>query len=99
MRSGWDAGQLRDLFSTMGVAPRDVLRGKGALAGELGLNDANASDEAIMEAMVLHPVLVNRPIVVTPKGARLCRPAEKVFALLDKTPVSFVKENGDTVSC
>jgi arsenate reductase len=66
----------------MGVGPRDVLRDRGSPAAELGLLEAAASDGAILAAMVEYPILVNRPIVVTPKGARLCRPAEAVQELL-----------------
>ena len=78
---GWTRSQLEGLFSRMGVTPRDVLRTKGSLAEELGLLDG-ATDDAILTAMVQHPALVERPIVDTPKGARLCRPPETVRELL-----------------
>ena len=82
----------------MGAAPRDILRAKGTPAEELGLTDPAASDEQILDAMVNHPILVNRPIVVTPKGAALCRPSESVFTLLGKVPESFIKEDGEKVA-
>jgi arsenate reductase len=94
---GWTRSQLADLFAVMGVKPREVMRGKGTPAAELGLLDPAASDEAIIEAMIAHPILVNRPIVVTPKGTALCRPSERVFALLDRVPDQFVKEDGEEV--
>jgi arsenate reductase len=66
----------------MGIAPRDLLRQKGALYDELGLADLSIDDETIIDAMAAHPILINRPIVVAPLGARLCRPAEKVLEIL-----------------
>nr|WP_217352641.1 arsenate reductase (glutaredoxin) [Sphingomonas sp. ID1715] len=80
-KTGWTREQLASLFGRIGVTPRQALRTKGALAGELGLLDG-ASDDAILDAMVQHPILVERPIVETEKGARLCRPAETVRELL-----------------
>jgi arsenate reductase len=80
MKTGWTKAQLQDLLKTMNAAPRAILRAKEPLVAELGL--ADASDSALLAAMVAHPVLVNRPIVVTRKGAKLCRPAEEVLALL-----------------
>jgi arsenate reductase len=82
LKTGWRREQLVDLFGRMGVTPRDVLRVRGAPAEELGLTRPGVSDDAILDAMVAHPILVERPIVVTPKGAALCRPMEKVRALL-----------------
>lgn len=79
---GWTRPQLEGLFAAMNAAPRDVIREKGTPAAELGLLDSGVSDAAIIEAMVEHPILVNRPIVVTPKGAKLCRPSEVVLELL-----------------
>jgi arsenate reductase len=66
----------------MGVTPRQMLRTRGELAGELGLTDPKTSDTAILKAMIAHPVLVERPIVVTPKGVFLCRPADRLAAAL-----------------
>lgn len=82
LKAGWTKAQLQDLLKTMGKSPRDILRTKGSLAGELGLTDPAAGDDAILDAMVQHPVLVERPILVTPKGAAVCRPVETCKALL-----------------
>lgn len=73
------------------------MRENGTSAAELGLIDAEVSDAAILDAMIAHPVLVNRPIVVTPKGTKLCRPSEAVLDLLDRRPESFTKEDGEVV--
>lgn len=80
----------------MDATPRDVMREKGTPAAGLGLLDG-ASDKSIIEAMVAHPILVNRPIVVTPKGTKLCRPSEVVLELLESRPASFTKEDGEVV--
>lgn len=96
-RTGWTRGQLDDLLAAMQAAPRDLLRDKGTPAAELGLLDPEVPDEAILEAMLRDPILVNRPIVTTPKGTKLCRPSEAVLALLDKAPATFVKEDGEIV--
>ncbi|HEY0599987.1 arsenate reductase (glutaredoxin) [Brevundimonas sp.] len=98
LKTGWDAGQLRALFAEAGLTPRDALREKGTPAAELGLLEAGVSDEAILAAMAEHPILVNRPIVRTPKGAAMCRPSERVFDLLERTPERFVKEDGEVVT-
>lgn len=93
---GWTRPQLEALLAAMDATSRDVMREKGTPAVELGLlNDA--SDEAIIEAMVEHPILVNRPIVVTPKGTKLCRPSEVVLELLERQPDAFTKEDGEIV--
>jgi arsenate reductase len=97
LKTGWDADQLRDLFAEAGLTPREALRDKGTPAAELGLLEADVSDAAILAAMAGHPVLVNRPIVKTPKGAALCRPSERVFDLLERGPAEFVKEDGEVV--
>lgn len=94
---GWTRPQLEELFAAMGAMPRDVLREKGTPAAELGLLDPAATDTAIVEAMIAHPILVNRPIVVTPRGTKLCRPSEAVLELLDRKPITFKKEDGDMV--
>lgn len=78
LKVGWDEAQLADLFARMGVKPRDMLRTKGALAEELGLTRPDVGDAEILRAMTLHPVLVERPIVITPKGVFLCRPADRL---------------------
>ena len=82
VKAGWGRSQLQDLFARMGVTPRDILRVRGTPAEELGLTGPGVSDDKILDAMVAHPILVERPIVETPKGARLCRPAETVRDLL-----------------
>ena len=97
LKAGWGADQLRDLFARAGITPREALRERGSPAAELGLLEAGVSDEAILAAMVEHPILVNRPIVSTPKGAALCRPSEAVYDLLERTPDGFVKEDGQAV--
>lgn len=94
---GWTLNQLYTLLDAMGASPRDILRDKGTSAAERGLLDRSASDVAILEAMLLDPLLVNRPIVVTPKGTRLCRPSEVVMELLDRRPDAFTKEDGEVV--
>ena len=96
-RTGWTRQQLAALFAAMGVTPRDVLREKGTPAAELGLLEPAVDDDAIVAAMIEHPVLVNRPIVVTPRGTKLCRPSEIVLSLLDRVPAEFVKEDGETI--
>lgn len=97
LKAGWGADQLRALFARAGITPREALREKGSPAAELGLLEAGVGDEAILAAMVEHPILVNRPIVSTPKGAALCRPSEAVYDLLERTPDGFVKEDGEAV--
>jgi len=94
---GWSPAQLRDLLAALGLSARDVLRDKGTPAAELGLLDGGMSEDAILDAMVAHPILVNRPIVITPEGARLCRPSELVLDLLDTRPASYAKEDGEIV--
>jgi arsenate reductase len=96
-RTGWTRGLLTGLLSAMNAGPRDLLREKGTPAAELGLLDPAVSDDAILEAMIAHPILVNRPIVVTPKGTALCRPSERVLALLERVPDGFTKEDGEVV--
>ncbi|MFN3574323.1 MAG: arsenate reductase (glutaredoxin) [Phenylobacterium sp.] len=97
LQVGWTKPQLRELLAAMGAKPREILREKGTPAGELGLLDPHVSDDAVLDAMVEHPILVNRPIVVTPKGAKLSRPSEVVLDLLDRQPQSFTKEDGEVV--
>ncbi|HZH26930.1 MAG TPA: arsenate reductase (glutaredoxin) [Azospirillaceae bacterium] len=94
---GWTRPQLEELFGRMGIRPREALRGKGTPAAELGLLDPGVGDDELLDAMVAHPILVNRPIVVTPKGVKLCRPSEVVLDLLDRRPASFTKEDGEIV--
>lgn len=94
---GWTRALLDKLLTDMGASPRDVLREKGTPAAELGLLDLAVTDDYILAAMVEHPILVNRPIVVTPNGAKLCRPSEVVLELLDRVPEQFTKEDGEVV--
>lgn len=82
LKTGWTKKQLKELFSQAGVTPRAALRTKAKEAEELGLLGPRISDTAILDAMVGRPVLVERPFVVTPKGARLCRPKERVLEVL-----------------
>lgn len=82
LKTGWTKAQLKDLLAAMGARPADILRTRGDRATELGLTAAGVSDEAILDAMVAEPGLVERPIVVTPKGTALCRPKERVLDLL-----------------
>lgn len=82
LKAGWTADQLRGLLKRMNASARDVLRVRGTRAEELGLTQPGAADEAIIAAMVADPILVERPIVETPRGAALCRPAERVLDLI-----------------
>jgi arsenate reductase len=82
VKAGWTKDQLKDLLTRMEVGAHDILRVRGTNAEELGLTAPGVSDDAIIAAMIIEPILVNRPIVVTPKGAALCRPAELVLGLL-----------------
>ena len=97
LQAGWSAEQLRDLAARAGLPLRDLIREKGTPAQDLGLLAEGVSDERVLDAMVEHPILVNRPIVVTPKGVALCRPSELVLDLLDRRPASFTKEDGEVV--
>jgi arsenate reductase len=97
LQVGWTKAQLVGLLAAMGARPRDIMREKGTPAAELGLLEESVSDEAILDAMVEHPILVNRPIVATPKGVKLTRPSEAVLGLLDRKPESFTKEDGELV--
>ena len=97
LQTGWTTPHLQALFAAMGVAPREVLREKGTPAKELGLLEPGVTDEAILREMVAHPILVNRPIVATPKGVKLCRPSEAVLGLLNDQPEHFTKEDGEVV--
>lgn len=86
LRTGWTRPELEALTAAMGVGVRALLRAKDTPAAELGLLDPAVAEDEILAAMVAHPILVNRPIVVTPKGTRLCRPSETVLALLEGVP-------------
>ncbi|MGP4787563.1 arsenate reductase (glutaredoxin) [Psychrobacter sp. 1Y11] len=90
-------GELVDLLAKMDISPRELLRSKEAINDELGLDNPELSDEQIIDAMMAHPILINRPIVVTNKGAALCRPSERVFAMLENPVSSFTKEDGEVL--
>ncbi len=94
---GWSLPLLERLLAAMRARPRDILRDKGTPAAELGLLEPAVTDDAILAAMVAHPILVNRPIVVTALGTRLCRPSETVLDLLERRPTTFTKEDGEIV--
>jgi arsenate reductase len=99
LETGWTRGQLQALFAAAGLTPREALRVSKSPAEELGLTDPAVSDEVILDAMLEHPVLVNRPIVCTRKGVALCRPSEAVFALLDVAPgATCTKEDGEVIT-
>jgi arsenate reductase len=88
---------LRQLIERMGVSVRDAIREKGTPYAELGLGDRSLSDDQLLDAMIVHPILINRPIVVTPLGVRLCRPSETVLDILPPQQGEFVKEDGEPV--
>jgi arsenate reductase (glutaredoxin) len=88
---------LKQLIARMGIPVRALLREKGTPFSELGLDDPKLGDDALLDAMMAHPILINRPIVVTPNGARLCRPSELVVDLLPPQRGDFVKEDGERV--
>jgi arsenate reductase len=95
LKTGWTRPQLLALFAAAGLTPRTALRTTKSPAVELGLTDPAVGDEALLDAMLIHPVLVNRPIVCTARGVRLCRPSETVLDLIDRLPPGpFAKEDG-----
>ena len=94
VETGWTREQLKGLLAAMDARPADILRVKEPAAQALA---PDADDETVLGAMITEPRLVNRPIVVTPKGVKLCRPSEVVFELLEKRPETFTKEDGEVV--
>ncbi|MBD2746032.1 arsenate reductase (glutaredoxin) [Microvirga sp. BT688] len=88
---------LRQLIGRMGVSVRDVIREKGTPYHELGLDNPHLTDDQLLDAMMVHPILINRPIVVSPEGVRLCRPSEAVLDLLPPQLGEFIKEDGGIV--
>ncbi len=91
--------RLKELIKAMGIGPRDLLRRKGTPYDELGLDDESLTDEQLIDAMVAHPILINRPVVVTPRGVRLCRPSELVLEILENPEIgAFAKEDGQAVT-
>lgn len=90
--------RLVELLKAMAIAPRQLLRRKGTPYDELGLDDPGLSDDQLIDFMIAHPILINRPIVVTPKGARLCRPSEVVLDILPNPDIGpFTKEDGEVI--
>jgi arsenate reductase len=87
--------RLVELIAAMGIPVRALLREKGTPYAELGLGDPKWSDDELIDFMLAHPILINRPIVETPKGVRLCRPSERVLDLLASPTGRFVKEDGE----
>ncbi len=99
INEGWTKAQLQALFAAANITPREALRTTKSPAEELGLTDPSVSDEKLLEAMLEHPVLVNRPIVCTRKGVALCRPSEAVFKLLDvQSGTTYTKEDGEVIT-
>ena len=89
---------LVELIERAGISPRELLREKGTPYAELGLGDTTLSDEALVDAMMAHPILINRPLVVSPLGVKLCRPSEAVLDLLPSGQLgAFAKEDGEQV--
>lgn len=89
--------RIVEVAAAAGLRVREAIREKDALFVELGLAVSGVSDEALLDAMVAHPILINRPFVITPMGTRLCRPPERVLDLLPPCDRPFAKENGDVV--
>lgn len=89
--------RLVELISLVGVTPRELLRRKGTPYEELNLDDPELSDDQLIDTMMAHPILINRPIVITEKGARLCRPSERVLEILAHPVTTFTKEDGEVV--
>ena len=89
---------LQDLLKAIGISVRELLREKGTPYAELGLNDAKWTDDELLDFVVQHPILMNRPVVVTPLGTRLCRPSEAVLDILpDPQRAAFQKEDSEAV--
>jgi arsenate reductase len=96
--TGWTRPQLLALFAAAGLTPRAALRISKTPAIEMGLTEERVSADEILNAMIAHPILVNRPLVATPKGVRLCRPSETVLDLLERMPAGpFFKEDGEMI--
>lgn len=93
-----DRVTLLRLLVDAGLTPREAARQKETLFGELGLNDPSVSDEAVIDAMLANPILINRPFVVTDRGTRLCRPSEVVLEIIPPLPGPFTKEDGEIIA-
>ena len=90
--------RLKELIAAMVIPVRALLREKGTPYAELGLDDPKWSDDQLLDFMMAHPILINRPIVVTPKGVKLCRPSELVLSILPNPHLGrFVKEDGEVI--
>ncbi|MBJ6722909.1 arsenate reductase (glutaredoxin) [Bacillus sp. PR5] len=90
--------RLVELLQAMQMMPRQLLREKGTPYAELGLSDPNWTDDELVDFMMAHPILINRPIVETPLGTRLCRPSELVLDILENPVSSFTKEDGEVIT-
>lgn len=91
--------KLVELIARMGISPRDLLRQKGTPYDALGLADSKWSDDDLIDFMIAHPILINRPVVVTSKGVKLCRPSEGVLSILPNPNIGrFVKEDGEIIN-
>ena len=98
LKNALSRNELVSLISAMEIRPRELLRRKGTPYEELNLDDPKWSDDEIIDFMIEHPILINRPIVVTPKGTRLCRPSEAVIRILPNMNIGrFVKEDGEVI--
>lgn len=98
LKAGWTRPQLLALFTAAGLTAREALRVARSPAEELGLTAPNVADDQLLDAMTRHPILVNRPIVCTPRGVKLCRPSETVLDLLDRFPPGpLAKEDGQLI--
>jgi arsenate reductase len=97
LKVGWTRPALDGLLRQLNLSAGELLRTKGTSAEAFGLTEPTVSEAAILDAMVADPSLVNRPIVVTPLGAKLCRPSEAVLDILERRPASFTKEDGEVV--
>ncbi len=91
--------KLVELIAQMGISPRGLLRQKGTPYDALGLADPKWTDDELIDFMITHPILINRPVVVTPKGVKLCRPSEEVLSILPNPHIGrFVKEDGEIIN-
>ena len=97
LKSAPSRALLMQLIARMGMSTRELLREKGTPYADLGLGDPALTDDQLLDAMMAHPILINRPIVVSPKGVRLCRPSEAVLDLLPPQKGAFWKEDGEAV--
>ena len=97
LKSPPSRAMLQQLVARMGIPVRALLREKGTPFAELGLDDPSLTDDQLLDAMMAHPILINRPIVVSPGGVKLCRPSESVLDLLPPQRGAFIKEDGERV--